>query len=814
MSDNYSKSRISKKYLSKQLALIALVSAGILHPLRPVLAIGTAAGTDISNTATATYDDSDPNTPIFNSTSNTVTIKVAPVAGLTATPAGITDTDGGAIEAGDTLQYLFEVTNVGNLAADIVIPAPTAQNFTPTSVQYSIDGGTTWITAAPGTIVPGVPADASILVRVTGDVPTSGIVAGDPVKVTLGDTGLNDNTASTQNQPVSGTSNLSTNFPATAGQPANKEASATQQAIFATQIKPLALALVKKTVKNVNASASAAGNDDVITYGLDFSVENQSPSGSFTPAALEGTDINLDGSSPSRILVADAIPSGTRLQAVPTAPSGWTAVYSTAAVGTTIPVSAPVTAPMTVATWSTTPPTDLTTVTRIGFIHNGPLQPGYVAPQFEFRVVTSALPASGGQVNNIAQAFGQTVGDPTNEIVYDESGDNNANNFNDNQTPPDATGTAFNPAVDTGLANPTAQGTDSNGNNTGVGPKGEDTVVSIGSVTAGADQLYNGPAGAPNAVGPTDSNDDFINRSTPVPAGQTTPFNPDAVTFSNTVNNPTGVDLPFITVQPISPAQAEGADGITPTGQYNGLTAIPNGTRVTLTNAAVTDSAVYIFDGTNFKLDATIAGNDHLVLGTLASGASVNYTVSVDLPDGVPPNTSVVIPIIAFPEDDPTNQNGNIGYSGEVTNNITLERLYTGIMKLTKEARILDASGQIVQNWTNNITSQVLPGQFIEYRVTYENISTLPNGTGNVTLDANAFTVVEDGTSGTNNWATSTVHQQNTTATKGTLNYLNSGAALGASDPASGSAVTRYENNAGTVVPGETGSMQFRREVK
>jgi hypothetical protein len=815
MSNHNPKARFSKKYLSRQLAVAALVSAGILQPLLPVLAAGTAAGTAINNTATATYDDNDPNTPAFNSTSNTVTITVAPVAGLTATPAGITDTDGGAIEAGDTLQYLFEVTNVGNMAADIVIPAPTAQNFTPTSVQYSIDGGTTWITAAPGTIVPGVPADASILVRVTGNVPTSGIVAGDPVKVTLGDTGLNDNTASTQNQPVSGTSNLSTNFPATAGQPANKEASATQQAIFATQIKPLALALVKKTVKNVNASGTSVGNDDVITYGLDFSVENQSPSGSFTPAALEGTNINLDGGVQSRILVADAIPDGTVLQATPTAPTDWTVVYSVDAVASTTPVIAGGGLPA--ATWTTAAPA-LGSVRRIGYVYTGgaSLAPGYnlPAPEFEFRVVTSNLPASGGQVNNIAQAFGQTVGDPTNEIVYDESGDNNANNFNDNQTPPDATGTAFNPAVDTGLANPTAQGTDSNGNNTGVGPKGEDTVVSIGSVTAGADQLYNGPAGAPNAVGPTDSNDDFINRSTPVPAGQTTPFNPDAVTFNNTVNNPTGVDLPFVTVQPISPAQAEGADGITPTGQYSGLTAIPTGTRVTLTNAAGTDSAIYIFDGTTFNLDPNIPGNDHLVLGTLPSGNSVNYTVSVDLPDGVSPQTSVVIPIIAFPEDDPTNQNGNIGYSGEITNNITLERLYTGIMKLTKEARILDASGQIVQNWTQNITSQVLPGQFIEYRVNYENISTLPTGTGNVTLDANNFTVIEDGATAPNNWATPTVHQQSTTASKGTLTYFDAGTSVGSSDPASGSSVTRYQNNAGTVVPGETGSMQFRRKVK
>jgi hypothetical protein len=813
MSDNYSKSRFSTRCLYRQLVIAALVSAGILQPLLPVLAAGTAAGTPISNTATATYDDNDPNTPAFNSTSNTVTITVAPVAGLTATPAGISDSDGGAIEAGDELKYTFEVTNVGNIQTGIVIPAPAVQNFTVTAMEYSTDGGLTWTSVTPGTTVPGVNPDSSVLVRVTGTVPTSGIVAGDPIKVTLGNTGPNDNTAATQNQTADGsTNNLVTDFTGIANAPTtNKEASATQEAIFATQIKPLALAMVKKTVKSVNSSGTSAGNDDVITYGLDFTVENQSPSGAFTPAALEGTDINLDSSVQNRILVADAIPEGTVLQDVPTAPAGWSVVYSTDTVASTIPVIA--SGGLTAANWTTTA-LSLSTVRRVGFVYIGgsSLAPGYdlPVPEFEFKVATSNLPVTGGQVNNIAQAFGQTVGDPTNEIVYDESGDDHANNFNDNQTPPDATGSNYDPTKDTGLANPTTQGTDTNGNNTGVGPKGEDTVVSIGGFTAGADQIYNGPVGDPNAVGPTDSNDDFTNKSTPVPAGQTTPFDPAAVTFTNTVNNPTGITLPHVTVQPISPAMAETADGITTTGQYAGLTPIPTGTIVTLTSGSA--AAVYIFNGTNFVLDPSVPGNAPLDMGALPSGSSLSYDVKIDLPDGVDPQTSVVIPIIAFPDDDPTGPNA--GYTGEITNNITVERLYTGFMKLTKEARILDASGQVVEPWTQGITSQVLPGQYIEYRVNYENISTLPNGTGNITLDANNFEVVEDGTTAPNNWSTTTVHQQSTTATKGTITYFDGATSIGTSDPASGNSVSMYENNVGTVAPGETGSMQFRRKLQ
>jgi hypothetical protein len=89
----------------RPLAIAALLAGSIFQPLLPALGAGTLAGTSISNTATATYDDdTDPGTtPDINATSNTVTITVAEVAGLTATPAGFNDLDGGAVEAGDTL---------------------------------------------------------------------------------------------------------------------------------------------------------------------------------------------------------------------------------------------------------------------------------------------------------------------------------------------------------------------------------------------------------------------------------------------------------------------------------------------------------------------------------------------------------------------------------------------------------------------------------------------------------------------------------------------------------------------------------------
>lgn len=71
--------------LYRTVVATALLANGIFQFIAPVLADGTTAGTTISNTATATYEDPNvPNTPI-NSTSNTVTVTVAEVAGITVT---------------------------------------------------------------------------------------------------------------------------------------------------------------------------------------------------------------------------------------------------------------------------------------------------------------------------------------------------------------------------------------------------------------------------------------------------------------------------------------------------------------------------------------------------------------------------------------------------------------------------------------------------------------------------------------------------------------------------------------------------------
>jgi hypothetical protein len=841
----------------RPLMIAALVAGGVMQPLlRPVLAAGVAAGTTISNTATATYTD-DNNNP-YDATSNTVQIKVAPVSGLTVKPTGITDVNSGAVEKGDALQYNFDVKNVGNLTTDVFIPsAPITANFTldpttpvlvnigtvaaPNFVNPADPANSAFFTPVPGGyLVKNVAPDQVIQVRVVGTVPTTGISAGDPITVTLGDTTPNDNSPATQNvvdsldgsnlNEVRTVSTLDPN--GVTGPVDNKEASGSQFIPFATQSTPQAFSLLKKTVDSVNPGATADGNDDTINYNLNFSVLNTSPNGSLTPADLTGTTMNLDGNAAaSKVLVSDAVPVGTVLSIAPVAPSGWQVVYSTSDVATTVAVG-PAGQSLTPAQWTTTLPVGgLTAVKRVGFVATTTTVAKGSTVDFKFSVRTSNLPVSGGKVDNIAQAFGQTSGDPsvTPKVVFEESGDANPNNFDDQGNP----GSVFDPTKDTGKADPTLQGVDTKGDNSATNStNGEVTQVIItGTGSSAADSIFNGPKLTPDAVGPTDVNDDFTNQSAPVPAGQDPTVNiPIALvspTFTNSVKNPTQVGLAELTIEPIAPqgpVSAESADANATTGQYGTNADIPNGTIVKITatpfataqNPTPTPvSATYTYDGTKFVLDA---GQTPVNVGTLPPNGSVTYTTDVTLPaNTVKPFTATAIPVIAFPDEDPTNAPG---FTGELTNNVTIDRVYTGYMKMAKEARILASDKTTeVETWTNAITKTVNSGQYIEYRIRYTNISSpAATGSGNVVLNANSFQLVEDGAAGTNSWFANTLHQKNTFASNGTVTYYNgtgTTSLIGNVDPADGSNVGRYENTLTVpLTPNDTGYFQFRRLVK
>jgi hypothetical protein len=786
-----------------RLLATTLLVGGALSISTSALADGTAAGTTISNTATATYED--PNAPgtTINATSNTVTVTIAEVAGITATPLAINDVNGGTILPNDVLNYDYRITNVGNDPTRFFIPgsATVTGPGTAGTLQYSTDGGTTFNPVpAAGLTTASIPAGSSVIVRVP--VTVSGLASsGATVAVRLGDTGPNDNSAATQNQPDApdgaGTTEIRTvdNPDGTAneaaGAPSNgeREASASQQVLVGSQ--PQAFAAILKTRTAYSDAGTAALNDDVLTYGLSLRVDSTVPSGTsgLSPANLVGTTINVDGAAVTRVLVSDAVPANTTLSGTPVAPTGWTIVYTNSPTGTNANA----------ANWVTNVAAigAIGNATRIGFINNGPINAGTTVTGFSFQVTTTGVTGT-TTIANLAQVFGQTASGGTT-LVYDESGDQAPSNFNDD-------GTAGSNTPTNGVANPTADGVDSNNNNTGSGPGGEDNVFTV----AAAGTILNGPNGQPAAVGPTNNNDDFTNKSSTIPAN-TAPnstIDPNSVTFLNTINNPTTGSLSNILLVPDSANFTPGTNEALP----------PNGTTVTLTYGAQT--AVYTYNGTNFIFTSGSA----ITIPTLTAGSSVNYSVAVDLPAATPLSTDTgkgfSIPIYAFQD---VNGNGRPDLAtAEPTQNRTIDRVYTGFLKMVKDARILDTNGTtVIENYTQTPTAANLRvGRFIEYRITYTNISIAPVGAGNVTLNAGNVVITEDGTVGTNTWArdndgNGTIDTSNvvgsTTAQFGTIAYSPSGDQTGTT---AATDVTRYTNTLGiSIQPGASGTFIFRRRI-
>lgn len=818
--------------LYRSLVITALLANGIFQFVAPVLAEGTTAGQSISNTATATYED--PNNPgtTINTTSNTVTVIVAEVAGITVTASGITDnTSGTPVAVGDILYYNYTITNVGNDPTKFRVPnlARVTGPATAGNLEYSTDGGTTWIPISGSEYVTNsIPVDGSILVRVPVTV-QPGAQTNDVITVTLGDT-----PGDGQNQlrnPNGGDVYTVDNADGSvtgevAGAPVNgvREASATQKATVNSSLKNYALATILKTRSNYDNANTPVITDDTLSYGLSLRVELNDPTGNnITPAPLVGTTIN--GLTDPRILVSDAIPKDTELAAIPTPPPGWQVVFTTD----------PISINANNATWQLlTTTTNLSTVTRVGFVNDPAvitsIAPGQTVSGFSITVKVKSTATSPLTVNNIAQLFGQTSGGTT--LVYDESGDQNPSNYDGSTIPPGSTDTNndgvpdTDPAVTDGYINDATDlgntGTDSGNNNSGSGAGGEANTFTV--QTPLASDVFNGPEGTPDAIGPTSNNDDFTNKSSFVPPNQApgSTLDPPGVAFTNTVKN-SGTDPNNISLVPTKPTNP--AD-------------LPVGTLVTITYGS--ESKSYIWNGNEFLYDvdrnpsttndqsAIDATSEYITISNVAPGTNVNYGVEVNLPANTPLSTDIdrgfPVPITAFVDD------GTPGLGSE-PQNTTIDRVYTGFLKLVKESRILPGTGPAVQGNDGTFSSdpkKPAPGNIIEYRITYKNISEAQAGTGNILLRADKVVITEDGTTGGNNWAldndsdgkidTSNIVGSARDSGAATINFYNGNPATNSSIDQTGTTVntdvTKYVDTVtGNVAPGESRTFTFQRKV-
>ena len=676
----------------------------------------------------------------------------------------------------------------------------------------TLDAGEDAVVESAINVVNSTAADASIRVRVNVVV-EAGLPAGAEVDVRLGNTGANDNSTGTQNQVlVAAVDNVFTSdadSPVSVPVNSEREAAALLETSVAAAVTPVALARVQKTLTTYAPGTSGDFTDDLITYRLDLAVDNVSPDPTFTPSDLEGTLLQArvtGATAPTGgkfILISDNIPENTVLDvAALTSVTNWTPIYSNSAVASTTPLN---------ATWNTSFASftnGANDVTRIGWVYTGgvSLSRGTTdtstdASGFQFRVQSTLTTA--GQIQNIAQVFGDTVGDLNNEIVYDESGDDRPNNFNDDNTPPDASGTDYNndnltsSDRERGIADSSTQGSDGNNDNTGTGVNGEVNIQPID-----APGILNGPDSQPSAVGPSDNNDDFQNLATlleggssQTPTRDTTPdspadtINPDAVTFTNTFANSTNSlgELDTVTLLPLAPN-----DTRVPTESRQFAGDIPTGTTLTISTSDGS-TAQYSYNGTawNFVSGSGTffdSGASALVFDNIQPGNTVDYTVAVNLPDtefseerffdhGID-RAGYNFPIVAFVDNDgngildydpavPANQDDNLF-------NITIDRIYTGYVIILKEVRIIDTDGTTVldpntaadsngegtdltPSSANNFgyittpdadfNTLVVPGRILEYRVSYLNFSFTPTNSGSAAAGSAANNTTLDANS-------------------------------------------------------------------
>jgi hypothetical protein len=776
-------------------------------------------------------------------------VTVAEVAGITISNVGVVDsTPADVIKVGDILTYTFAIKNVGNDPTRFRIPnlATTTGPVVAGNLSYSING--TNYTQIPGTelITSSIPVGGTVLVQVPVTV-QAGANANDTINVKIGDT-LNNaqNVARINNGGDVYTvdnPDAPTIIDEILGVPINgtREASNTQTSTVGNNTSPptnnMSLATLLKTNTYSNNSTTNSITDDTITYNLSLRVEGSDVTGlGITPQPLTGyTGISVNNDTTKNyILVSDVIPAGTVLSAVPTnVPTGWTAVYSTAVASGVKPQD---------VVWTTTAPA-LGTVTRVGFVKEtltagDNITAGTTVTGFAIPLAITGTPTT-LTISNIAQLVGQTP--VAGELpVYDESGDQNPSNYSGpvgNMTPGAASTNGILPTnaaavlanIIDGVANPTTQGIDTNNNNTGTGPGGEDNQLIISVVTTPTTGVLNGPVGTPGATGPDGTtNTDFTNKSYLIPLG-TNPgstINPTPVTFSNTVQNDTAAAA-TVTLAPTVPAN-----------KFD----LPTGTKVTITNGG--NSAVYQYSQTAAIPFTLITGNP-ISIPNVATGATgtVNYGVEVDLPAGTKLSTDTLPDYTGDTE---------WGYPVPITatignaTNITIDRVYTGFLQLLKFSQILKGTGpDVIGNqgsynstpaYTNPATGLVIdpdptvadeartpsPGNIIQYDIRYKNISTAQGtGTNNVILQAQNVVITEDGTlstvpgDGKNNWAKDndsdgiidTSNMASATTGVPTLSIVT----VPAGDVVD---VTKYTGTrSGLVAPQESGTFNFQRKL-
>ncbi len=272
----------------------------------------------------------------------------------------------------------------------------------------------------------------------------------------------------------------------------------------------------------------------------------------------------------------------------------------------------------------------------------------------------------------------------------------------------------------------------------------DDLPLNIGDVLIG-------PGGVPGAIGPTGVNDDFTNRSMNTgianipPGGVTTAAG--TIVFRNTVQNTGAGDDVFVISAPASPA------------------------RFTI--------EISIDNGDNYvRLEPS---NPSLTLAVGYRAAAI-MLVRITAPAGLKILTGFDTVIRATSTATPT------------ATNDTIDRLYTGFIRLDKSATVVNETGTA----GSVVATQ---GAEIEFAITYSNVSSAA-GVGNSLLTAHNLVISQNGNSAPNNWGMTTEHIVGASDTQG-------GYIIGDQDGS-----TSLTDIVSTLEAGQSGVFKFKRKVK
>ena len=688
----------------------ALVCCLLVFSERPAAA-ATAAGTLISNTASATYSDN--NGVNYSTQSNTVVVEVQNAPSLTVTTNNGASPGTGTGVPNSCLADVYTLTNTGNGAGHFQLPsAPVfggsdAGSVTTTTYSLSINGGPTTSGLTFAQLQADLAASPSGLIQ-----PTQTVVI--TINYCIGNAAV----------PGTVTTTLTANIiQKAADQPNPGGLVDTTSANVSNNYTDTIISDARLDLQKT-AVVSGTSSAPVVTYTI-----AGNNGGGATARML--TSMTSLGFPTAGVLIADKIPT---FAATTLTLNGAPSVATNAGNGFPVTATATIyysTDPTGATSWTTSPtnakwigvfisggtaalnahagssagnvPAAAVTLT---FAVNGPTGPGSGNACAVSNIANGVI---GGNANNASPS--QLIGPTINSLINDG-------------TPAAVT------AIDTAIANGTSL----------QGPSG--ASQSTCSAMPANYAVLNGPNGAPGATGSydgvvaVDNNNDFTAVSFTQPAftiinNGTVPGTPNGNNFSAVVNN---INVPN---QVQNSGNIDDKYTIVATAPAGGFTV-----QLFQDNGSGTGPGATPLGGAS--AGATSTANNVAV----ASGATLLYWAVYSSPSGIQTLKRYDATIVAT----------SVG-NGAI-NNGTHNELYSGFVALTKTVSIVNNCGS--NPLPGPPTLPVCPGGTVTYTVDYRNIMVGP-GVGNteplsalLITAAGTLVITEDGTAGTNNWATFT----------------------------------------------------------